>query len=85
MGGPPDADHLQAAYKTIGNVKGPVILVDDVWTLGGDLKAACRKLESPERSVILACTVAHTTHEHVDNPIVVQERMINLRRVDFGL
>jgi hypothetical protein len=79
-GGPRGADHLQVAYKIIGNVEGPVILIDDVWTLGGHLKAACRKLKSPQRSIILACTVAHTTHEHVDEPVAVQEHTIDLRR-----
>src|SRR5262249_46402485 len=68
-GGPRNASHLEEAYRVIGNVEGPIILVDDVWTMGGHLKAACWKLASPRRSVILACTVAHTTHDHVDKPV----------------
>ena len=75
-GGPRDAAYLQNAYRIVGNVQGPIVLVDDVWTLGGHLKAACRKLTAPQRSVILACTVAHTTHEHVEKPIGVQEHTI---------
>ena len=77
-GGPRSAVHLQEAYQIVRNVEGPIILVDDVWTLGGHLKAACWKLASPRRSVILACTVAHTTHEHVDKPVGVQEHTIDL-------
>jgi hypothetical protein len=77
-GGPRGAAHLEQAYRIIGNVQGPIILVDDVWTLGGHLKAACRKLASPGRSIILAATVAHTTHQHVDAPISVQEHTIDL-------
>jgi hypothetical protein len=79
-GGPRDAAHLEEAYQIVGNVEGPIILVDDVWTLGGHLKAAARKLASPRRSIILACTVAHTTHEHVDKPVNVQEHTIDLTR-----
>jgi hypothetical protein len=75
-GGPRDATYLQNVYKIVGNVEGQIVLVDDVWTLGGHLKAACRKLATPQRSVILACTVGHTTHEHVDKPIGVREHAI---------
>jgi hypothetical protein len=82
-GGPRSAIHLEQAYRIVGNVEGPVILVDDVWTIGGHLKAACWKLASPSRSVILACTVAHTIHEHVDNPISVQEHTLDLTRPLF--
>jgi hypothetical protein len=82
-GGPRSAAHLEEAYRIIGNVEGPIVLVDDVWTLGGHLKAACWKLASSRRSVILACTVAHTTHEHVDKPVGVQEHTIDLARLHF--
>jgi pyrimidine operon attenuation protein/uracil phosphoribosyltransferase len=74
---------LQEAYQIVGNVEGPIILVDDVWTLGGHLRAACWKLASPRRPIILASTVAHTTHEHVDQPVGVQERTIDLTRLLF--
>jgi hypothetical protein len=79
-GGPRGASHLFGAYQLASDVEGPIILVDDVWTLGGHLKAACWKLESPKRSVVLACTVARTTHEYVENPIEVQEHSIDLSR-----
>jgi hypothetical protein len=82
-GGPRGAAHLEQAYQIVGNVEGPIILVDDVWTLGGHLKAACWKLASPVRSIILASTVAHTTHEHVDAPISMQEHTINLNSESF--
>jgi hypothetical protein len=82
-GGPRGAAHLQEAYQIVGNVEGPIILVDDVWTLGGHLRAACWKLASPRRPIILASTVAHTTHEHVDQPVGVQERTIDLTRLLF--
>jgi len=82
-GGPRGAAHLQEAYQIVGNVEGPIILVDDVWTLGGHLRAACWKLASPRRSIILASTVAHTTDEHVDKPVGVQEHTIDLTRSDF--
>jgi hypothetical protein len=74
---------LEDVYRIIGNVEGPIILVDDVWTMGGHLKAACWKLASPRRSVILACTVAHTTHDHVDKPVDVQEHILDLTRPFF--
>jgi hypothetical protein len=76
-GGPRGATRLEEAYRIIGNVEGPIILVDDVWTTGGHLRAACWKLASPSRSIILACTVAHTTHEHVDKPVDVQEHILD--------
>lgn len=82
-GGPRSASHLEETYRIIGNVEGPIILVDDVWTMGGHLKAACWKLASPRRPVILACTVARTTHEHVDKPVGVQEHTIDLTRPLF--
>ena len=82
-GGPRSAAHLQEAYRIVGDVEGPIILVDDVWTLGGHLKAACWKLASPQRPIILACTVAHTTREHVDKPVGVQEHTIDLTRPHF--
>jgi hypothetical protein len=82
-GGPRSAPHLEDVYRIIGNVEGPIILVDDVWTMGGHLKAACWKLASPRRSVILACTVAHTTHDHVDKPVDVQEHILDLTRPFF--
>lgn len=82
-GGPRGATHLQDAYQTVGNVEGPIILVDDVCTSGGHLKAACWKLASPRRSIILACTVAQTTHEHIDKPISVQEHTIDLTHTQF--
>jgi hypothetical protein len=84
-GGPRGAGHLFGAYQVIGEIEGPVVLVDDVWTLGGHLKAACWKLESPQRSTILACTVAHTTHEHIDKPVGVQEHTIDLSRPFFDM
>ena len=82
-GGPRGASHLQDAYQIIGNVEGPIILVDDVCTSGGHLKAAYRKLASPRRSIILACTVGRTTREHIDKPIGVQEHTIDLTHTQF--
>ena len=79
-GGPRGASHLHAAYKLVADVSGPIVLVDDVWTLAGHLKAACWKLEASHRSVILACTVGRTTHEYVEIPVSVQEHMIDLSR-----
>lgn len=82
-GGPREASHLEKAYQIVGDVEGPIVLVDDVWTLGGHLRAACWKLASSRRSIILASTVARATHVHVDKPIDVRETEIDLTRLLF--
>ena len=58
-------------------VEGPIILIDDVLTLGGHLRAACWTLASPWRLVSLACTVAH----HLDKPVSVQQHTLDLARL----
>ena len=72
-------EHLLISPFAIGQPEGrPVVLIDDGWTLGGHLKAACCKFSVLRQTVALACTVAHTTHEHVDKPVSVQEHKIDL-------
>ena len=79
-GGPRNASHCFAAYRVVQDIRGPIVLVDDVWTLGGHLKAACWKLQSEHRSLVLACTLGRTTHEHVEKPVCIQEYTLDIRR-----
>lgn len=68
-GGPRHADYLEDAYKVIGNVSGPIILLDDVCTSGGHMIGAYRRLHGSKSPVILACTFGRTTRTQRDNPI----------------
>ena len=60
-GGPRDPKHFEQAYRVIRDLKGPLILLDDVCTGGGHLIAAHRRLHRPESPVVLACTFCRTT------------------------
>jgi len=53
-------------------------LLDDVVNTGAHLIAACRKLDSSKREVVLACTFAATTDNRRAAPFVLQEQVFNL-------
>jgi predicted amidophosphoribosyltransferase len=43
-GGPRSASHFEAAYRLTNDVRGPIVLLDDVCTSGGHMIGAYRKL-----------------------------------------
>ena len=77
-GGPRDPEHFEKAYRVVREVKGPVILVDDVCTSGGHLIAAHRVLHRESSPVILACTFGRSTREQLKEPIGIREEEIDL-------
>jgi len=83
-GGPRSADHFEAAYKLATDVRGPIVLLDDVCTSGGHMIGAYRKLHSPpKRDVILACAFGRSTKEQVNNPIAPREETLDIHRIEF--
>jgi predicted amidophosphoribosyltransferase len=77
-GGPRDPQHFEKAYRVVRNVKGPIILLDDVCTTGGHLVAAHRLLHRDGSPVILACTFGRSTKEQFKEPIGIREEDIDL-------
>lgn len=83
-GGPRSADHFKSAYRLTNDVRGPVVLLDDVCTSGGHMIGAYRKLRSsPERDVILACAFGRSTKEQVNTPVGIREEMLDVSEVEF--
>lgn len=79
-GGPRDPNIIEAAYKVVAEVLGPVILIDDVCTLGGHLIAARWKLHSANSPVALACTFGRSTKQQVQDPLGPIEEMLDVTR-----
>jgi hypothetical protein len=77
-GGPRDPEHLEKAYRVVRDVKGPIILLDDVCTTGGHLVAAHRLLHRDSSPVILASTFGRSTKEQLKEPIGILEEEIDL-------
>jgi hypothetical protein len=74
--------HFEAAYRLVEDVSGSIVLIDDVKTTGGHIVGACWKLESPKRSVVLACTYGSTVHEQVPDPLADRIENLPLDRAD---
>ena len=77
-GGPRDPAHFEKVYRVVAEVKGPIILLDDVCTGGGHLIAAHRRLHRRESPVILACTFGRSTKRQRKHPIGILEEEIDL-------
>ena len=77
-GGPRDPEHFENAYRVVRDVKGPIILLDDVCTSGSHLIAAHRVLHRDSSPVILASTFGRTTKEQHKEPIGIREEEIDL-------
>lgn len=81
-GGSRSATHLETVYRVVADVEGPIVLVDDVKAKSVHLLAACWKLESPKREVVLACTFGNTVHEHLDRPLSNRVEMLSIERAN---
>ena len=83
-GGPRSADHFESAYQLTSDVRGPVVLLDDVCTSGGHMIGAYRKLTAPpKRNVVLACAFGRSTKEQVASPIGIREETLDLSEFEF--
>jgi len=78
--GPRAASHFEQAYKLIYAIDGPIVLVDDVTTLGGHFVGACWKLAGIGASVEMASAFASTTHDQVPSPLAEHDFTYDLRR-----
>lgn len=79
QGGPRSADEMEAALRVVADVSSPIILIDDVCTLGGHLVGAHRKLHRPPvSSIVLACVFGRSTKQQHENPIGVREEQISV-------
>jgi orotate phosphoribosyltransferase len=60
---------------------GRIVLIDDVMTGGGHLKAACWVIEDHGRAADLAICCGRTTDSQLTDPFVVPAEMIDLKRL----
>ena len=71
-GGPRHAGQLYPHLVAgVSPVEGPRVLLDDVLTLGGHLKASAAKLREMGHDPQFAICCGRTAHEQLDNPFVV--------------
>jgi adenine/guanine phosphoribosyltransferase-like PRPP-binding protein len=83
-GGPRSADHCEDAYRLASDVKGKIVLIDDVCTSGGHIIGAYRKLHAPpKRDIVLACTFGRSTKQQVNTPIGPREEVLDVSRGEF--
>jgi hypothetical protein len=61
--GPRDASHFEKVYVVTTNVKGPVVLLDDVCTTGGHLVGAYRRLNDDRNSTVQWFYPAHSADQ----------------------
>ena len=64
-------DHLVVTKKPLGT--SPHILIDDVCTSGGHLRAAATRLKEAGANVVLALCAGRTVHDQVDDPYQILE------------
>jgi hypothetical protein len=81
-GGPRNPGHFAEAYRVVRNLRGPIILLDDVCTSGGHLVAAHRVLNRESSPVILATTFGRSTKEQLKEPIGIREEEIDLTKIE---
>jgi hypothetical protein len=82
-GGPRSAEHCEEAYRLASDVKGKIVLLDDVCTSGGHIIGAYRKLHAqPKREVVLACAFGRSTKEQMSAPVGPREEILDVSRHD---
>lgn len=80
-GGPRDPRHFEREYRIVGQVTGPIVLLDDVCTSGGHMIGAHWVLhDPPTRLVVLACSFGRTTREQIIHPVGVREEELSVER-----
>ena len=73
MGGLEAQVILRLRIKSHPNVKGPIVLLDDVCTSGGHMIGAHWKLHHPpRRQIVLACAFGRTTKEQLTHPVGIR-------------
>lgn len=77
-GGPRSPYYFKGAYKVCGDVKGQIVLIDDVRTSGAHMIGACWKLNSQHRQVVLGCAFGGSTKERFEQPLEVREETLSL-------
>jgi hypothetical protein len=75
-GGKRSPQHFEAAYRIAQEVKGPIVLLDDVCTSGGHLIGAHWKLQSATRDVVLAAAFGRSTKQQLSAPIGPREEIL---------
>lgn len=79
-GGSRDPKHFERVYRITGDVKGPIVLVDDVCTTGGHFIGAHWRLDRPQSPVILAAAFGRTEQVQVNEPIGFRSGTLNVAR-----
>jgi hypothetical protein len=80
-GGPRDPYHFESVYRIVTDVKGPIVLLDDVCTSGAHMIGAYWRLKSPNRTVVLASAFGRTTGAQLEAPISVREETLDVWRI----
>ena len=81
IGGPRDAIFLYK--KLIVNTDlpdGDMVLIDDVYTTGGHLKASAWVLQDKGRKILAAICCGRTTWQQLADPFAVENEMIDTER-----
>jgi hypothetical protein len=80
-GGPRSPHYFEQAYRLASDLKGKIVLLDDVCTSGGHIIGAYWKLEAPPaRDVVLACAFGRSTKEQVNTPVGPREQTLNVNK-----
>jgi hypothetical protein len=70
QGGSRDPSHFQKVYRITTQLRGPIILFDDVCTSGAHLIGAYRRLHFPPRcSIAIACSFGRSTKVQLPAPV----------------
>jgi hypothetical protein len=81
-GGTRDPYILEEEYRLTQEVKGQIVLLDDVCTSGGHMIGAAWKLASPNRNVVLASAFGRSTKVQVETPLGPREEILDVSRPD---